>query len=218
MSRRQVIDKAKGILGKALITDARTVDDIRKQVVESKKMGSVASGWDNQQIRSSFDTLTAGSRQSLSRIQSVPAAAASPMPIRVKTLMRPTTPDQTTRGKGEQNQTVTTAEFGRPTADDVLIRGTMSTVLRTYRPIPAGLVGMIVDGTRAASRLQVELRLVSASVWRCRKAPFLGIVIGGASKFIGLTVRDVTLDQLPLDPLADVGPQLTPIRSGLTWA
>jgi uncharacterized protein len=57
--RQTVIDKAKGILGKALITDARTVDDIRKQVVEAK-LGSNANGWDVNQIRASFDTLTAG--------------------------------------------------------------------------------------------------------------------------------------------------------------
>jgi hypothetical protein len=57
--RQYVIDKARLVLGKALITDARTVEDIRKQVVESK-MGAIANGWDANQIRSSFDTLTAG--------------------------------------------------------------------------------------------------------------------------------------------------------------
>jgi len=57
--RQAVIDKARAILGKSLIIDQRTVDDIRKQVVESK-LGSQANGWDANQIRASFDTLTAG--------------------------------------------------------------------------------------------------------------------------------------------------------------
>jgi hypothetical protein len=55
--RQLVIDKARALLGKTLITDNRTVDDIRKQVVEFR-MGAKANGWDANQISSSFDTLT----------------------------------------------------------------------------------------------------------------------------------------------------------------
>ncbi len=55
--RQLVIDKAHALLGKNLITDNRTVEDIRKQVVEFR-MGAKANGWDDNQISSSFDTLT----------------------------------------------------------------------------------------------------------------------------------------------------------------
>lgn len=55
--RQIVIDKARALLGKNLITDNRTVEDIRKQVVEFR-MGAKANGWDANQISSSFDTLT----------------------------------------------------------------------------------------------------------------------------------------------------------------
>jgi len=84
----------------------------------------------------------------------------------------------------------------------------MSTVVqRTYRPQQAaGLAGLIVDETRA-----------SVSTYQCGTSAGIGFglavsqgsgsdtqaVIGGASKFIGLTVRDVTLDGLPIDPLLD---------------
>jgi uncharacterized protein len=60
--RQRVIDKAQALLGKNLITDNRTVEDIRKQVVEFR-LGATANGWDDNQIRSSFDTLTAEIRQ-----------------------------------------------------------------------------------------------------------------------------------------------------------
>lgn len=56
--RQFVIDKARSLLGKTLIIDNRTVEDIRKQVVEYR-LGAVANGWDDNQVRSSFDTLTA---------------------------------------------------------------------------------------------------------------------------------------------------------------
>lgn len=56
--RQRVIDKAQSLLGKNLITDNRTVEDIRKQVVEFR-LGATANGWDSNQIQSSFDTLTA---------------------------------------------------------------------------------------------------------------------------------------------------------------
>lgn len=56
--RQFVIDKARAILGKNLIIDHRTVEDIRKQVVE-QRLGAAANGWDDNQIRASFDTLTA---------------------------------------------------------------------------------------------------------------------------------------------------------------
>ena len=56
--RQIVIDKARSILGKNLITDSRTVDDIRKQVVDAK-LGAAANGWQPDQIKASFDTLVA---------------------------------------------------------------------------------------------------------------------------------------------------------------
>jgi hypothetical protein len=55
--RGAVVDKARALLGKNLIVDNRTVGDIRKQVVEFR-LGAVANGWDDNQISSSFDTLT----------------------------------------------------------------------------------------------------------------------------------------------------------------
>lgn len=85
----------------------------------------------------------------------------------------------------------------------------MSTVVqRTYRPQQAaGLPGMIADETRA-----------SVITRQCETAAGIGFglavsqgtkdtsaVIGGAS-FIGLTVRDVTQDQMPIDPLYNGGP------------
>jgi len=86
----------------------------------------------------------------------------------------------------------------------------MSTVVqRTYRPqIPPGVVGMIVDETQA-----------SVATFQCGTPAGIGFglavsqgsqdtqaVLGGATKFIGITVRDVTLDGLPIDPLAAISP------------
>jgi hypothetical protein len=57
--RGTVIDKARKAMGSSLVVDGRTVEDIRRQVVEAR-MGATANGWDNTQIQASFDTLTAG--------------------------------------------------------------------------------------------------------------------------------------------------------------
>lgn len=57
--RGTVIDKARKVMGSSLVVDGRTVEDIRRQVVETR-MGATANGWDNTQIQASFDTLTAG--------------------------------------------------------------------------------------------------------------------------------------------------------------
>lgn len=51
------IGKAKAILP-AVVTDGRSIDDIRKQVV-SAKLGDVAKDWTADQIAASFGTLTA---------------------------------------------------------------------------------------------------------------------------------------------------------------
>lgn len=55
--RQVVADKAKAMLA-TVIVDGKTVDDIMKQVVDSK-LGEAAKGWDAAQIKVSFDTLTA---------------------------------------------------------------------------------------------------------------------------------------------------------------
>jgi len=84
----------------------------------------------------------------------------------------------------------------------------MSTVVQTtYRPqIAAGAIGMIVDETHAS----VNTRMVETSggvgfgLAVSQGVGDTGCVIGG-SAFIGVTVRDVTLDRVPIDPQAPVG-------------
>jgi len=81
----------------------------------------------------------------------------------------------------------------------------MSTVVqRTYRPqIAPAVAGMIADEVRAS----VDTRIVETSagigfglaVGQGTKDD--GCVLGG-SNFVGITVRDVTLDRLPIDPLS----------------
>jgi hypothetical protein len=91
----------------------------------------------------------------------------------------------------------------------------MSTVVqRTYRPqIPPGLVGMIVDETRASvSTYQIETAAgVGFGVAVSQGVGDTGIVVGGATKFIGLTVRDVTQDRVPLDPLSALVAEQVPV-------
>ncbi len=54
--RAAVITKAKSILGDKAVTDGRTVDDIRKQVV-SARVGDAAKDWTADQVAISFATL-----------------------------------------------------------------------------------------------------------------------------------------------------------------
>ncbi|HMF59114.1 MAG TPA: DUF2213 domain-containing protein, partial [Vicinamibacterales bacterium] len=56
--RQQVADKAKALLP-TVVVDGKSVDDIRAQVVTAK-LGDLAKGWNEGQIKTSFDTLTAG--------------------------------------------------------------------------------------------------------------------------------------------------------------
>lgn len=54
--RALIADKAKAMLPTVVI-DGKTIDDIMRQVVESK-LGETAKGWDANQVKVSFDTLT----------------------------------------------------------------------------------------------------------------------------------------------------------------
>jgi hypothetical protein len=57
--RAEMVGKAKAILGDKLVVDGKSDADIRKQVVDAK-LGDAAKGWDEAQIKTSFDTLAAG--------------------------------------------------------------------------------------------------------------------------------------------------------------
>ena len=57
--RVATIGKARAAAGGTLATDGKSIEDIRRAVVDSK-LGPAAKGWDDNQIRASFDTLTAG--------------------------------------------------------------------------------------------------------------------------------------------------------------
>lgn len=56
--RAETIGKAKVLLGDKLVSDGKTVEDIRKQVVEAK-LGDAAKGWNDEKIEASFQSLTA---------------------------------------------------------------------------------------------------------------------------------------------------------------
>lgn len=57
--RQSVVDKARKVLGDKLVIDGATIEAMRKQVVDAK-LGAAAQGWNDEQIKASFDTLTAG--------------------------------------------------------------------------------------------------------------------------------------------------------------
>ncbi len=80
----------------------------------------------------------------------------------------------------------------------------MSTVVqRTYRPqIAPGVAGMIVDETRASviTRQCATAAGIGFGLAVSQGTKDTDAVIGVAS-FLGLTVRDVTQDQMPIDPL-----------------
>lgn len=54
--RVDIIGKAKGILGDALVISGKTNGDIRRQVVDSK-LGDKSKGWNDDQVAASFNTL-----------------------------------------------------------------------------------------------------------------------------------------------------------------
>jgi uncharacterized protein len=56
--RQIVAGKAKAVLGDKLVVDGKTDDEIRQQVVAAK-LGDACKGWTPEQIKASFDTLTA---------------------------------------------------------------------------------------------------------------------------------------------------------------
>jgi hypothetical protein len=58
--RQLVIDKGRKLLGDRFVVDsAKTIEDMRAAVVQAK-LGDACKGWDANQIKASFDTLTAG--------------------------------------------------------------------------------------------------------------------------------------------------------------
>ncbi len=86
----------------------------------------------------------------------------------------------------------------------------MSTVVQVrYRPQQAaGLPGMIVDETRASviTRQCETVAGIGFGLAVSQGARDTGAIIGGGATFLGLTVRDVTQDQMPIDPLYTGGP------------
>lgn len=81
----------------------------------------------------------------------------------------------------------------------------MSTVVQnSYRPtLAAGIIGMISDTTTSerSTRLVETAAGIGFGLGCSFGASDKGCVLGGAN-FLGVSVRDVTLDRLPLDPLA----------------
>lgn len=59
--RATVVQLGRALIGDKLVTDGKGADDIRRQCVETI-MGTAAKDWKDEQIRSSFDTLSAGVR------------------------------------------------------------------------------------------------------------------------------------------------------------
>lgn len=56
--RAEVAGKAATILGDKLVTDGKTIAEIRRQVVDAK-LGDIAKGWNDDQVAASFASLTA---------------------------------------------------------------------------------------------------------------------------------------------------------------
>ena len=56
--RQRIVDAARKLLGDKLVTDGKSVEDMRKQVVDAM-LGDAAKGWDANQINASFNTLLA---------------------------------------------------------------------------------------------------------------------------------------------------------------
>lgn len=56
--RHEVLGKAAAVLGDKLVVDGKTLAEVRRQVVDSL-MGDTAKGWSDDNVKISFDTLTA---------------------------------------------------------------------------------------------------------------------------------------------------------------
>jgi hypothetical protein len=57
--RADVAGKARALVGDKLVVDGKSVSEIQRQVVDAK-LGDTAKGWTDEQVKVSFDTLTAG--------------------------------------------------------------------------------------------------------------------------------------------------------------
>lgn len=75
--RQIVAGKAKAVLGDKLVVDGKTDDEIRRQVVESK-LGDACKGWTPEQVKASFDTLTADIKDNGSAITDTARAFSQP--------------------------------------------------------------------------------------------------------------------------------------------
>jgi hypothetical protein len=54
--RQATFDKCRRLLGDRFVADGKTVEDMQKMVVQAK-VGDACKGWDDNQIRASFDTI-----------------------------------------------------------------------------------------------------------------------------------------------------------------
>jgi hypothetical protein len=77
MDRVAVTEKAKTILGDKLVTKGKTVNDIRRQVVDAK-VGDVAKGWSDEHVKVSFDTLAVGSKDTGQGVQDIAQVFSAP--------------------------------------------------------------------------------------------------------------------------------------------
>lgn len=77
--RSTMLTKAKAVLGDKLVIDGKSDHDIRKQVVDAQ-MGDAAKGWDENQIKISFDTLTAGVKITAPAVSDTARAFSTNMP------------------------------------------------------------------------------------------------------------------------------------------
>lgn len=57
--RAECAGKARAIIGDKLVVDGKSTAEIMRQVVDAK-LGDVAKGWTDEQVKVSFDTMTAG--------------------------------------------------------------------------------------------------------------------------------------------------------------
>lgn len=57
--RSETIARARAVIGDRLVVEGKTDSEIRRQLVDVK-MGDTAKGWNDDQVRASFATLTAG--------------------------------------------------------------------------------------------------------------------------------------------------------------
>jgi hypothetical protein len=73
--RAEAIYKARSVLGDKLVTDGKSIDEIKKQVVEAK-LGDKAKDWNESQVAASFESMTADIKVDPSKLHdSKPAQA-----------------------------------------------------------------------------------------------------------------------------------------------